>query len=237
MCSTGLVYVLAFAVSSPPPAPQSGDPRIQGKYLCGIGSGGTHLSIDDDDSFSLKIGSDVGPLASAEGTIEYENGAIRLVASSVEGSRRGLLSERLVPVPWGDRLYLIGESTLPDFVNFVNNGWEPREEEMGSFLFKEGDSRRSAKGRPELPAVWKRCVLERPLRGRIAAVVDKAEGEVDLGERQGVFLEMLLYSRSAEGVWSEMVVTHVGPEASRVKLRARHGALEVGQEVASSPID
>lgn len=81
-----------------------------------------------------------------------EDGILRLhPEKSLDQGMREQLPLQWVPVPWGDRMYLLEEKDIPLFAKYVNQGWEPRSEEHGLFLLRQQDWKKKVSGPPGLP--------------------------------------------------------------------------------------
>lgn len=61
-------------------------------------------------------------------------------------------ADHVVPVAWGERMYMIAEEELPAFASAVNFGDEPRNIAQGMFLMRKGDESRKVYGMPDLPS-------------------------------------------------------------------------------------
>lgn len=67
------------------------------------------------------------------------------------------------PLRWGERNYLLADEDLKRFVNAVNSGREPQKycvPRCGSFLLREGDDQKTVSGLPDLPAEYRRLLLD-----------------------------------------------------------------------------
>jgi hypothetical protein len=82
---------------------------------------------------------------------------------------QGVAAE-LIPVPWGNRHYLIPADEMADFCNAVQKGREPRQGAHGSFLLRKDDWKLALEGRPELPLEFRAWLLDRPISGTVTAV-------------------------------------------------------------------
>lgn len=60
-------------------------------------------------------------------------------------------SERLYPVQWGERHYLIPPEEMKDFCSDIDGGQEPRAASWGLHLLRRGDELLPATGKPRLP--------------------------------------------------------------------------------------
>jgi hypothetical protein len=116
-------------------------------------------------------------------------------------------SREFVIVRWGQRIYLLPEEELGPFVNAVNSGKEPHKHCIPScapFLVRRGDDEKPVSGTPDLPAEYRRRLLDRPITGRVVRVLDD-ESEFDLERGYGwrtIRVEIDL--GSDDGVWEGM---------------------------------
>lgn len=133
------------------------------------------------------------------------------------------VDERIVP--WGRRVYLIGDDRLVDFANAVNNGKEPRKTQDGDFFLRDGDWKKPAAGLPLVPVSHRGYFLRSP----IAASIVRAEAPrprdshwtsepaqrvvLDAGRAKGLLPGMKLYP-TERGRWSECRVLSVSGRSS-----------------------
>jgi hypothetical protein len=94
----------------------------------------------------------------------------------------GGFADRLTPVRWGERHYLIPADKLVDFVNAVNRNREPRFGSYGIFPLRRGDERKPVGGLPALPADYARLIRTEPLEIEILAVKRLPDGKDFQGE-------------------------------------------------------
>ena len=94
-------------------------------YHTGFDSG--VLTINADNGFSLEWLWDFGTLTAYTGTVAY------VKKETVPNGNR-LPGDRLIPVKWGQRRYLVFSNQLDFFCEWMTNGWEPRNENQ-IFLF------------------------------------------------------------------------------------------------------
>lgn len=79
-------------------------------------------------------------------------------------------ADHVIPVAWGERMYMISETELPAFASAVNLGDEPREGAHGSFLMRSGDEQRKVHGLPILPPARQSLIREVPLEVGVVSV-------------------------------------------------------------------
>jgi hypothetical protein len=72
-------------------------------------------------------------------------------------------ADHVMPVVWGERMYMVSEKELPAFASAINLGDEPREGAYGSFLMRDGDEHRKVYGLPALPSAQRSLIREAPL--------------------------------------------------------------------------
>jgi len=67
----------------------------------------------------------------------------------------------LLPITWGDRIYLIPNKDLQSFCSWISDGHEPRDDADGLFLLRNEDWKKPTKGAPSLPKEWQRYLPKR----------------------------------------------------------------------------
>jgi len=105
------------------------------------------------------------------GNVTETNGRIRL-SFTFKNERKGFqgIAEELVPVPWGERRYLIPSDEIIDFCNKVNDGTEPRESNRGYFLLRRGDEKKMVSGFPSVPNDYRAYLLTKPILAEITGI-------------------------------------------------------------------
>lgn len=175
-----------------------------GEYGFGDGLGvNVVLALAPNHGFAFRWSGCLGIYGQNYGSVSHRNG--RLVLDYAHPNKPGSFggfSKILVPVPWGDRLYLIGEEQLAEFVNAVNSGSEPCSDMCRDFLIRDGDEKVKVKvkGRPELPAEYAARLLDKPIYARVAKIIErdltavdgeyhdrKATVELDVGRNGGLW--------------------------------------------------
>lgn len=134
----------------------------------------------------------------------------------------------LVPVKWGERVYLIFEPDLKNFANAVNLGVEPRPEMhseiwFGSFYRREGDEQKSVSGKPSLPAEWQPFLLDKPITAKIISAEKQGEdnlGIIDKGSHNGLRVGMVLTDGDEEpSVFSrEGIIISVDEKSAKILI-------------------
>lgn len=207
--------------------------ELAGKYFKGGWiSNLIDLEIRGDGTFCAEVGSDIGRLSSGCGNVETHDSHFRFRTDS--GMLPQLSPGAWVQVRWGARRYLVPEDKLLEFVNAVNAGEEPREDENGYYFFRAGDSRRPATGAPNLPGKWALYVLPGRAVGRVARVNDGGDAEVEFGTVVRVRPGMEFFTRCEGEGWCMLVVKSVaGPSIVMSRADPEDSPLVVGQEVVS----
>ncbi len=76
----------------------------------------------------------------------------------------GSLSPDLIPVRWGERLYLVSKEAGKSFCHEVNEGREPRSNRHGTFYIRRGDWEKKVTGLPDVPNAWKSWLRKNPAK-------------------------------------------------------------------------
>ena len=183
-------------------------------------------------------------------TLEYTNCTggyrIRGGATFVEGdvvlgtgfAYRFLPARRpthLVPIRWGDRLYLVPRDAGESFCTHVNlrgsSGYPG-----GTFYIRSDDEKKRVDGLPNVPEEWETMLLATPLNGKIVEVMKPGRARVDLGYKNGIWNRMFLWATCEGSPWVETVAVH----ATNCVIESNHPAtrFKVGDNVSSrQPMD
>lgn len=143
-----------------------------GDYYAGDGLGA---------NISMSLASHAGVAAAWQGclgtyainkgnVVAQSDGSLRLEYEQPNDPKSIGFADHVLPVAWGERMYLIPESQLPAFASAVNLGSEPREEAPGSFLMRNGDERREVRGLPDLPPAQRSLIRDVPLDVGVVSV-------------------------------------------------------------------
>lgn len=173
------------------------------------------------------------------GKVNWSNDKLTLIPdiSNSTGSIRGIDIE-WVPVTWGDRHYIIPTQDLLDFVNSVNNGYEPSFPIPGFgsvFFMLKGDDNRKINGFPTLPLHYGEFLLSKPIRGKVTTVGDfhietEDNGRVQIrvtkiilnvGAKSGVKVGMNFVTYKPIRVHEDVVITNVYDDSSEAITRQR----------------
>ncbi len=152
------------------------------------------------------------------GSVEWAGGKILLhPATKPLGDESSFERFRVFyPVKWGDRRYLIGEDEMVDFINRINQGYEPCEEMFCTrFFIRADDKKKKVSGNPDIPVQFQSYLLKKPIRATIIAV-GKSETTRDEDLEDTLFrdTEITLNVGSAQGVWKGMEFLRSGQGSS-----------------------
>ena len=176
------------------------------------------------------------------GGVEASGGRLRLLFELPR--RRGDfvgIEPELTLVLWGDRHYLIDSGRMPDFVDHVNAGFEPRHGNPGSFLLRRGDEHKAAHGAPDIPVEYRNLLLKVPIRARISSVGTSKIEKRELSESIDRVTLLVLDAGSAKGVRPGMEFYVFRPASARygsvrvTKVEADSSEAEVDQNARDAP--
>jgi hypothetical protein len=105
------------------------------------------------------------------GSVTASDGLLRL-SVTFRNERKGFqgMAQELIPVPWGDRHYLIPADDVIGFCNHVNCGSEPRTARLGYHLLRSGDEKKPVSGFPSVPADYRPYLLASPITAEITGI-------------------------------------------------------------------
>lgn len=136
-----------------------------GDYYFGDGLGeNVSLSLAPRSGVTATWQGCLGTYAANKGSVIPQADGSLLFQFEQPNDQRGFgFADHVVPVAWGERVYLIPEKELPAFASAVNLGDEPREDTPGLFLMRMGDEHRKVHGKPALPPAQQSLIREVPL--------------------------------------------------------------------------
>ena len=144
-----------------------------GEYYCGDGLGvNVSLLLAPEAGFVFEWHGCLGLYDRNYGAIAETNGRIHL-SCTFKNERKGFqgFAEEFIPVPWGERRYLIPADDMVGFCNKVNDGTEPRDDGHGFYLLRAGDENKAVSGFPVLPDEYGRYLLTNPIVAEITDVL------------------------------------------------------------------
>ena len=241
--------------------------RFAGTFSYSFMFGGSSLTLNADGTFQEQSGSCTFSTRQS-GTYAFTDGQLRFKITKYTGDhndgkdidlldakeRREFFQEPadakdeplrtefvLNPIAWGDRLYLIYENDLSDFIDAINFGIEPRGADIqrnyyGTFLLREGDDEKKTDGVPALPSNYKERLLREPITATIVSIeiVGKQKvATIDRGRLAGVVIgTKFIVKDEMPAIWSdEGVVVSVDETSAKIKVTER----VVGEELTTKP--
>jgi hypothetical protein len=215
------VACLAQSPEKPKTESRSKSPvaEVAGAYYFGDGLGvNCSLNIERKGRFSFVWLGCGGVYDQNTGGAKIEAGHLILTPDkpNVREGFRGTATD-LIPIRWGERLYLIPEAERRQFCNDVNQGSEPRDVAHGSFYIRRDDWKKKVTGLPIVPKEWESLLLKKPLHGKVIEVLGDDRARVDLGSDSGVWKGMQLWV-DIEG-FGLVQVLEVGAKNSVISIK------------------
>jgi hypothetical protein len=190
-------------------APDESLTAFAGKFHFSYGLGGETLSIDPRGSFSWEHWNDYGGTFRAHGRAKVVDGHLLLRTTGV--IHRIILRSKpreLIPIYWGERLYLVPKGEAKGFCNRVNMYGSGVFGPSCNYFTREGDQKKGVSGQPAVPDEWTAMLLPEPITGKVVAVVPPRRAKVDLGARSAVWNGMLLWVNCEGAPIAEVVEVH-----------------------------
>ena len=168
---------------TPPPSNEGVEfASLAGEYRLGSHRGrGWCLSILPDGRYSL-LHSGCG------GVSNRESGSVKrigeyLVLSASEATNESRMTRVVRPVNWDCRTYLVPAEKLPELIEAIVKGDEPRIG-RGKFYVKNLDD--AVTGVPELPPEWAERLRHRVVIGTVVEMLDGGRAKLDRGSADGI---------------------------------------------------
>jgi len=79
----------------------------------------------------------------------------------------GGFPDQVIPVRWGERHYLIPPDHMTDFVEAINQGFEPRPGAWGRFLLVRGDESKPVAGLPSVPEPYLHMIRAKAVTAKV----------------------------------------------------------------------
>jgi hypothetical protein len=211
---------------------------IAGEYSVSGGFGGSKLTIRADGTFERERRSDAIDMCTGGrwrdgGTVGREGDYIVVTPDPTTFtilSGETLGPEIYAPARWGDRKYLIEESSLLDFCNYFNSG--QLESAHLRWPYHSRNDGPIPAGVPSVPHGWEGWLLPRPIVATVSAVGDDLSLIVSSPRVRRLKAGMLLHGQApgAAGSWR---VTEVRAHSARaIPLGSAHQASR-GDKVSS----
>ncbi|HYW74363.1 MAG TPA: hypothetical protein VE961_25295 [Pyrinomonadaceae bacterium] len=256
----GVLFVIAPGFVRAQPAPP-GISQLLGTFTISTQFSSTSITIRANHRY-LKVIHDCTSETEEAGSYKVENGVITLTQESLKvrdhGSKhwKDLLDPRVyrerygeappsgdppeefVPISWGERLYLVHQDSLVDFVNAINLAIEPRAGSCAAYfgvhLLRDGDEKKVPVGHPALPADLLSLLLDKTVDAQIISVShqgDELTATIDRGSKAGLRPHMRLIGiNKAPVYWQGMEVLSVQDQSAQLKL---YEEARVGDKVTS----
>jgi hypothetical protein len=130
--------------------------EVNGSYYYGDGLGtNCSLVVKPKGRFSFVWRGCLGLYGKNEGGAKVVKDHLILTPEQPNESRGfGGTPIDLVPVRWGDRLYLVPANSGKAFCDSVNQEQEPRDNIHGRFYLRRGDWEKKVTGFPTVPKEW-----------------------------------------------------------------------------------
>ncbi len=143
-----------------------------GDYYFGDGMGqNVSLSLAPVSGVAATWQGCLGTYSANKGRVIPQADGSLLLEYEQPNDQRGIgFADHLIPVAWGERMYMISQDELPAFASAVNLGDEPRKDAQGSFLMRTGDEQRKVYGVPALPPAQQSLIREVPLEVGVVSV-------------------------------------------------------------------
>ncbi len=186
--------------------------KLAGTYLVSWGLEAHTLILRRDGSFLLRIRGDTGDSSVIRGRFEVEVG--RVVLTPGRWLRMSGLDapDVLVPVPWGDRIYLLYEWQWLGFCNQLNGGWLDAPAGVGFKYYVLQRSGKVPTGLPDLPPEWRLYLLASPCEAKVITVEPGGNVVAELLTGNGLKVGMWLHGNNlrggSSGQWRVLYVGH-----------------------------
>lgn len=150
-----------------------------GSYYSGIGTGlNLTLTLAPKNGFVLVDRGCMGVTSRNYGEVTMmDKGLLRLTFAFENRYNHWGVAAKLLPVPWGERRYLISPDDMVDFCNKINSELEPREDLWSSPFLRPGDEKKPVTGYPKLPKKYQGFLLKEPIEAEIIAVHETETGK------------------------------------------------------------
>lgn len=174
---SAILSVTAFFGEPDDPIRKDGTPLLSlatlaGEYSYSDGFSGERLKIDSDGRFKLTYHMCTGE-SHAYGRAKLVGGHVILRTSLVSRAFFPDAPGELIPIHWGERLYLVPKERGRNFCDYVNiEGPEPGWP-SNTFFARSGDGKRPAAGIPRVPKEWESMLLPAPINGKVVEVIGR----------------------------------------------------------------
>lgn len=195
---------------------------------------------------SCDCGDGNGPLLYDQnyGEVTWENGRLKL--SPALGKDEYFcdsfsVATELIPISWGDYLYLVPADEIIDFCNIVNAG----DAIFGTFFIRGTYPWKSPppSGKPDVPEEYKPYLLEKPIEGEIITVGETKELRkrssienetvvtINKGRQDGVLPGMQFLVTNPEKIFAPIKLTKItNTESEGIIEQGFYKSMETGEQ-------
>jgi hypothetical protein len=226
---------LAFLLAAGDPQHQADRPgnplaALAGEYYFSDGFERESLKISPKGRFELEYDNCTGGFR-ISGRAKFVDGHLALGSDLVYRIFFVKVPTDLIPIRWGDRLYLVPKGAGDVFCNHVNL-MGPSGHPGGTFYLRRGDDEKRVDGLPSVPKAWEHMLLPSPLNGKIVEVMKPGRARVDFGSDSGAWKGMALWVNGEGSPWVETVVE---VHATNCVIESNHPAtvFKIGDRVSS----
>ncbi|MEN6450205.1 MAG: hypothetical protein ABFC96_06925 [Thermoguttaceae bacterium] len=216
-----------------------------GQYYEGDGLGvNVSLGLAPKSGFLFEWHGCMGLYDRNYGAVSFDKGKIHL-SCTLPNKRKGFqgIAEEFTPIAWGERKYLVPSDDIVGFCNDVNDGSEPRKGMHGSYLLRDGDEKKEAKGVPTVPAEFRPYLLSHPVEAEIVVVGNATTRPsvcewkfkdtpvvLNRGKKQGLLKGMKLHVTKPNNVVESVEITKAEDERCEAVM-TQVGEKEAGPQV------
>lgn len=144
-----------------------------GWYYHGDGMGvNASLALAPRSGFVFRWNGCMGVYDRNYGDVQLAHDGSIILSPTFENDRRGFqgIGLELIPVPWGQRRYLVPVDEVARFCSAVNSGGEPRNQRHGLFFLRDNDHEKPVTDQPTLPEKYQALLLAAPIIAEIVSV-------------------------------------------------------------------
>lgn len=128
---------------------------LAGNYYYGSGAGvNSNLNLSEHGIFTLNNKDGTKISEENQGIYKVEDGFL-ILSPQKPISFSDVTPALLIPVKWGERIYLVPDERILGFCMDIKQGKEPRKEAQGLFYLRENDWEKPVTGVPDFPEKYK----------------------------------------------------------------------------------
>jgi hypothetical protein len=156
------------------------------------------------------------------GSVSFNGKLLTLSPEYLENNKHNYpVPTSFMPIKWGKQHWLIPSDELIRFIYAVNSG---DENQIYSFLVKEGDSQKTNNGLPIVPKEYRKYFKQKPIT---AKVIDLKENDnvyldytftLNAGKAEGVIEGMMFYLIKVKDIRFWLRVTDVEKHSSKAEI-------------------